>query len=230
MRQNVFSFTDDDLRQAAPIVRQRMLASLPAPEDCHYDISPTLKEKIRQIIIKDHRRTAIRKLRKQVAMVALCILLGISSWLAVDTEARAAFFQWVREVYEDSVIYHFFGEREPKEIQKHGITSLPQGYEETMRFEEPFMHTVFYESAEDMIILSYQIVDESTQKVFSEDEMTHEVVKLKKHTADYYVPLDSTKTSELLWIDQDSLLCFCISSYLDQSAVINLANSVLVVG
>lgn len=227
MRQNAFSFTDDDLRQATPIVRQRMLASLPAPEDCHYDISPALKEKINQIIIKDRRRSAMRKLRKQVAMIALCILLGISSWLAIDTEARAAFFQWVREVYEDSIVYHFFGERKPEEIHKYGITALPQGYEETLRFEESFMHTVFYESADDMIVLTYQIVDESTQKVFLEDEMTRETVKLEKYTADYYVPRDSSKTTELLWIDEDSLLCFCISSYLNQYTAIELANSVL---
>lgn len=226
MRQNVFSFTDDDLRQAAPIVRQRMLASLPAPENCHYDISPTLKEKIRQIIIKDHRRTAIRKLRKQVAMVALCILLGISSWLSIDTEARAAFFQWVREVYEDSVIYHFFGEREPKEIQKHGITALPQGYEETMRFEESFIHIVYYESADDMIILTYQIVDESTELAFINSDLTHETVSLANYPADFYTPSDPSQTNELVWIDEESLLSFCLSSYLDQEMMIDLANSV----
>lgn len=96
-----------------------------------------------------------------------------------------------------------------------------------MRFEEAFIHTVFYESADDMIVLTYQIVDESTQKVFLEDEMTRETVKLEKYTADYYVPRDSSKTTELLWIDEDSLLCFCISSYLNQYTAIELANSVL---
>lgn len=227
MRQNVFSFTDDDLRQATPIVRQRLLASLPAPEECRYDISPALKEKINQIIIKDRRRSAMRKLRKQVAMIALCILLGISSWLAIDTEARATFFQWVREVYEDSVIYHFFGEREPKEIQKHGITSLPQGYEETMRFEESFIHIVYYESADDMIILTYQIVDESTELAFINSELHHETVSLANCSADFYTPSDPSQTNELVWVDEGSLLSFCISSYLDQEIMIDLANSVV---
>lgn len=227
MKHNEFSFTDEDLCIAARIARQRMLDSLPAPEDCRYDASAELKEKIGQIIIKDRRRTAIRKIRNQAAMIALCILLGIGAWLAADTEARAAFFRWAREVNEDSVIYHFFGEREPEEIPKYGITSLPQGYEETMRFEEPFMHTVFYESTDDMIILSYQIVDESTEKAFVDAEMTHKTITLANYVADYYVPNDPTKTSELVWIDKECLLVFCISSYLDQATTVDLANSVL---
>ena len=226
MKHNEFLFTDEDLRIATRITRQRMLDSLPAPEDCLYDASTELKEKINQIIIKDRRRTAIRKIQNQAAMIALCILLGISSWLAVDTEARAAFFQWVREVYEDSIIYHFFGEREPEEILNYGITALPQGYEETMRFEESFMHTVFYESTDDMIILTYQIVDESTELAFVNSDMVHTPVALASYTADFYVPADFSKTNELVWVNEESLLTFCISSYLEQDVMIALANSV----
>lgn len=227
MKHNEFSFTDEDLRIATRITRQRILDSLPEPEKCCYDISAELKGKIHQIIIKDRRKSVIRKIRNQAAIIALCILLGISSWLAVDAEARAVFLQWVREVYEDSIIYHFFGERKPEEISKYGITALPQGYEETMRFEESFMHTVFYESADDMIILTYQIVDESTELAFvNSSDMVHTPVALASYAADFYVPADFSKTNELVWIDEESLLTFCISSYLEQDVMIALANSV----
>lgn len=227
MKYNEFSFTDEDLRIATRITRQRMITSLPTSEDYPYEASDGLRAKINQIIIKDRRRNTIRTIRNQVAMIALCILLGIGAWLSVDTEARAAFVQWVREVYEDSVIYHYFGKRESEEIPKYEITDLPQGYTETMRFEESFMHTVFYESEDDVIILTYQIIDASTQKVFSGTEMTHENVELINYNADYYSPKDSTKTNELVWIDEESMLTFCISSYLDQDTIIDLANSVL---
>lgn len=226
MKHNEFSFTDEELRIATRITRQRILDSLPEPEECCYDISVELKEKINQIIIKDRRKTVIRKIRNRAAMIALCILLGISSWLAVDTEARAAFFQWVREVYEDSIIYHFFGEREPAEISKYGITALPQGYEETMRFEESFMHTVFYENTDDMIILTYQIVDESTELAFVNSDMAHTTVDLANYSADFYVPYDPSKTNELVWVDEVTLLTFCISSHLEQDVMLDLANSV----
>ena len=79
MKHNEFSFTAEDLRIATRITRQRMLDSLPAPEDCLYEASAELKEKINQIIIKDRRRTTVRKIRNQAAMIALCILLGMSS-------------------------------------------------------------------------------------------------------------------------------------------------------
>lgn len=227
MKHNEFSFTDEDLCIATKITRQRMLDSLPKPEDCHYDVSTELKEKINQIIIKNRCRATMRKIRNQAAMIALCILLGISSWLVVDTEARAAFFQWVREVYEDSIIYHFFGEREPEKIKKYGITALPQGYDETMRFEESFMHTVFYESTGDMIILTYQIIDESTELAFVTSDLVHKTVALTNYTADFYESNDLSKTNELVWVDEESLLTFCISSYLEQDVMIALANSVI---
>ena len=226
MKHIKFSFTDEELRLATKITRQRMLESLPIPEDCHYDVSPELKEKIERIIKKDRRRSALRRIRNQAAMIVLCILLGISSWLAVDTEARAAFVQWVREVYEESIIYHFFGDRTPEGITKHGITTLPQGYEETMRFEESFMHTVFYESDDDMIILTYQEVDETTELAFLNGDVVYEPVALTNYTADFYAPKDPSQTNELIWVNERSQLAFCISSYLDRNTMIELANGV----
>lgn len=225
MRQVEFSFTDDDLRQAASILRQRMLDSLPAPDDCHYEASSELQEKIDQIIIRDRHRTTFRKIRNWAAMIALCVLLSYSAWLAVNTEARAAFFQWVREVYEDSVIYYFFGEKSSDELPRFSLTGLPSEYEETV-FQEPFMHTVIYQSEMDMIILTYQRIDENTRLSFVSSDMDHEIVTLDNYTADFYKSKDPSLTNELVWIDEESCLAFCISSFMEKDILIELANSV----
>ena len=43
------TFTDDELREAAIAVRDAMLASIPAEEDCPYEFSPGFEERIRQL-------------------------------------------------------------------------------------------------------------------------------------------------------------------------------------
>ena len=50
-------------------------------------------------------RTVWKKALRRVAAAFLAATVGVSVWLAVDTDARAAFVGWVRELYEHSIVY-----------------------------------------------------------------------------------------------------------------------------
>jgi len=56
--------------------------------------------------------------------------------------------------------------------------------------------------------------------------MAHTTVDLANYSADFYVPYDPSKTNELVWVDEVTLLTFCISSHLEQDVMLDLANSV----
>ena len=46
---------------------------------------------------------------RRVAAFFLTALVGVSAWLAVDTQAREAFFGWAKEVCETFFVYHYEG-------------------------------------------------------------------------------------------------------------------------
>ena len=100
--------TDDVIIQAAKRVGEAMLASLPEPEDCTHEFSPEFERSMERLIQKTKRRAHVRRCLRSIAVAALAVVIGLSAWLAVDTEAQAAVVEWVRTAYEDSIVYEFF--------------------------------------------------------------------------------------------------------------------------
>ena len=229
MKQNKFIFTDEELRGAAIILRQRILDSLPAPEECFCEISLDLRRKINKIVAKDRRRVALRKVRNQAAMIALSILLGLGAWLTIDTEARAAFFQWVREVYEESVLYRYFNS--PKDENAVDVLpiytiTLPEGYQETASMGDDNMWLSIYDGEAGTIMLSYQRIHEGTQLEIHSGDYLYSDVQLEKFSADFYEAINPGETNELVWVDEREGITFSISATLSKGAMIELANGV----
>ena len=76
-------------------------------------------------------RPAWKKALRRVAAVFLVATVGASAWLAVDTNARAAFFGWVKEIYETYVVFRHDGITDTvPESADYRPTWLPNGYSE----------------------------------------------------------------------------------------------------
>ena len=103
-----FEISDRALKEAAGAVVTSLLGALPEPEELAHDFSDGFEEKMRLVIAKEKRHSAFRKFGRRAAAVILAALVGMGAWLAVDQEARAMVSQWIRTVYESSVIYRFF--------------------------------------------------------------------------------------------------------------------------
>jgi len=226
MKQATF-LADDDLRQAAQILRQRMLDSLPAPEDCHYEASPELQEKIHRMIVKDRRRMALRKIRNRAAAAVLCILVGVSAWLAVDTEAHAALFQWARELCENNVVYRFFNPSDTVELPEYEMASLPEGYREVEHLQDNWFRTTAYADGSRLLIFSYQkMTEDSTLQILSPDGI-RETVQVSEMAGDFYLATQASDTNELIWVDEDAEIIFSISAFLGKDELVALAENVV---
>ena len=71
-----------------------------------HEFSASFEKKIRKLRKRADHPYFYKTLHKAAAVI-LAILISGSAWLAVDTEARAAFFGWVREIYETYFVYRF---------------------------------------------------------------------------------------------------------------------------
>lgn len=71
-----------------------------------HEFSASFEKKIKKLRKRADHPYFYKTLHKAAAVI-LAILISGSAWLAVDTEARAAFFGWVKEIYETYFVYRF---------------------------------------------------------------------------------------------------------------------------
>ena len=73
-----------------------------------HKFSPEFEKKIKKLERKANHPIVYRSLQRIASIILVC-LIACSAWLTVDAEARAAFFGWVKEIYETYFVYRFEG-------------------------------------------------------------------------------------------------------------------------
>lgn len=158
-----YSFTDDDLRLATASVCASMVNAVEAIPGGEHEYSDSFLEKMDALVALDKRRSKRRHVWHRVAGVFLAFLLGASIFLAANPEARAAFLAWVREVYESSVVYRFFGNASGV-LPRYEITWMPEGFvlvdEDTI--DEDEIRICYYISESDDISFQYSWIFDGT--------------------------------------------------------------------
>lgn len=219
--------TDEILQDAAIYVRQAMLDSLPVDNTYCHDFSPKFEEKIERLLKQTKRRYYIGRIAQQAAAIVLAALVGISTWLAVDTEARAATLRWIREIYENSIIYHFFGDENTNADFSYEPTWLPDGYVKDKEKEYNGGRTIAYKDSNDTMYFSYFLIDDDLQRQSNFDgEFSIKTIEIYGFSGELYTPNDINESIELTWVDSENELIFTITSHLSEDDVIRIANSI----
>lgn len=225
------TYTDEQLKRASAIIVQALEKSLPEPSECvaPFEYSQEFLNKLERLIKRGRRRETVQHISRRVASVVLAMLIGVGAWLTVDTEARAAFVTWVREVYEDSFLYEYFGEKPTEKLKNYEITGLSDGYELVTADCSDTLHIKIYQKDDDAVMLMYyQVYDERKHIIENSGVMqcTWEPVSIRGIGADFYCYEDSTYANELFWIDERSNVAFQLSAYWDKDKMIKIAESI----
>ena len=232
-----YVLTDAALRQAAAQVRDAMLSAQPSPSACEHEFSPAFEEKMARLTVRVRRRERRRRLTRQVAAVFLALLLGSGAWLALDTEARAGFVSWVREIYEDSVIYRSYISHDElsEPLPLYEIGWLPEGYEKTKEDYNDTMYSAVYKNPEDVknglktsFVFNYSYMFDGgyTKLAADEDSYLIETLTINGMTAHFYQALDPSDTNNLIWIDEENSILFELNSHLEKTVIFAIAESV----
>ena len=229
---NQIVLSDEALKQAAASVRRAMLDSLPSPAECEHEFPPAFQAKMKQLITKFNLRRTIRKTALRAAMFFLAALIGVSAWLGVDAQARAAFFSWVREVYEEHIVYRFFGEPEADTLPAYRITWLPEGYEEVDIYSDDERYNAFYQKGDDVMsafVFEYVFaLDGSLTEMlfFNEENYLYKNIDINGMHADFYESLLPGETNCLIWVDESTNIVFRINGFPTESVMVHIAQSV----
>lgn len=217
--------SDERLREAARQAEEKLLASLPKPEDCEATFSPEYKRKMKKLARRtDH--PVIYWVQKAVACILLTILIGGGGILTFSTEARAAFVGWVREVYENWFVYKYTGEDQefPKDIEFQ-ITWLPEGFAEVAHSaSEEQVRTLFQDENSNFIVFLYTRSMESANLYIEESGVETQSVQIGGLYADLYLDQQSDQANALIWSDKGVL--FWLHGNCSGDELIKIAESI----
>lgn len=222
---NKAAFTEDELRQAALQVHEAMMAALtPVAE---HEFSFEFHRKMSALLRKMKLHHGIKATARSVAAVFLALLIGGGALLTFNTDVRAAFVSWVREVYENSAFYQFVGEKEPDTLPYIRPAWLPEGYVEVTAVGDDYKQTVVYQNNDGTpLYFAYRRIRNDKSTFLYSDGFSHSSVNVGKHEADLYIPDDPSETNELVWIDEENNIIYSISSYEKDTVILHIAESI----
>ena len=184
--------------------------------------------------VKKQRRTW-RIALKRVAMFFLALLVGASVWLAADEGARAAFQRWIREVFDNSVVYDFYGNAEGV-LPRYELTWMPEGFVLDGEYEEDADGSIWRDlvylssQTDDVIIFSYQMMTDDIpiviQSYVGETIPKPEQCVVNGMRGEYYPPVNMDNSSNLLWFDELNGIAFSINSTIDKDTALHIAEGV----
>lgn len=226
-----FSFTENELKIAATIVSDALLDAMPSPSEVHYDLSEDFSKKMNVLCARARRQAKIRTVLQRAAMFFLATLIALGTWLTVDSEARASFLDWVKEIYENSTLYHFLRDADITELPNYTMSWLPEGFTILLTDTSSVGHTEYYENSEtgESIFFVYNLYNTGfAPEVFYDysDGSKQKTISINGTAADYYPGDESSATSVLIWSDEINEVWFSLSSDLDESTIIRIAENV----
>ena len=218
---------EDLLREAAPGANDLFLAGLPDPKDCHYTVSKRFERKMKKML-KRQKFPVIYLVQRSIACFLLVVLLGGTMVLTFSAEASAAFFGWVREVYEDYFAYHFEGEiSETKQDVVYRPTWLPEGYHEALVPELDGQVNVLYESDDGRLLLfAYSTDPDIVNLQVAQKECTIQKVTVGNLSGDLYLDHEPDAANVLIWMDDQNGIIYWLSAHLEGDEMIKVAESV----
>ena len=237
-----FPFTESDLRAAALAVSDSMLASLPGPNEIEHEFSETFLKKMDALLAKDRRHLRIQAIVRRAAIIVLAVLVSLGAWLAVDTEARAAVRQWVREQWTgesgiSGFAYRFFTSGRGRELPGYSvfrdtrcvIAWMPEGYEDQQHdyLDNGEIHYFVKKGLAEGIFFSWAFFNEEEppQFYYGVREGESQRVMIRGNAGEYIPDGDGTGGT-LHWLDAKSGIQMELHSAFDRKTMLRIARSI----
>lgn len=221
------NMSDDALRRAAAKLAEARIAAQPSLDECEHEFSPEFESAMDKLMQKSQRKAIWRRVASIAASLLLVLLIGGSAVLTFNQEARASFITWLREQYENSIIYRFWGSGNTSDFPTYQIGWMPEGFELLQGLNEESRYIAVYQSIDDgqQIIFTYAFGTEWDELVIGGDANNNEQLTIHGMHGEY-IPYGDDQTGDLVWIDENRQVVFTLSSTLSKETLVEIAESV----
>lgn len=179
--------TDEWLYKYVPMADEAMIREIKEKVDYDYEFSPRFERKMKRLIWKEAHMWLVDFCRflKKAAIVFICILSVLFA-LTMSVEAyRYKFFQTVKEIWEDSVIYKYFTEYGEGGFREREPMYLPEGYTEVRRVVNENSFIIEYQNDSGAMITWYQML--ATDEKYSAVDVEYEMQETREIKGDLAV-------------------------------------------
>ncbi len=222
-------FSDEELKKAAILSHSAFSSSLPEPgEYPEHSFSKRFVRKMEPLFALERQRRVRTAVLRRVAAVFLTTLIGLSTWLAIDTEARAAAYKWIKEVFENVIIYRLADEPDAAGKPRYVLTWIPEGLELVECNDEDIWYGVFYLDEAGTTGFAFDVcyTSDSQAQLLIEPGQPVEKVRINGTEADFYPAYESSDTNNLIWFDEDHGVMFIIDANLDKNTMLKIAENI----
>lgn len=223
-------FNDNDLKMAAQLVAESMLNNLPPKSECEHDFSDNFLAKMEKLLHRQKQRQAWHKMVRFAAAVIITVTITFGAVMAASPTARAAVVQWVREIYENSMIYRFFSETEDERLPMYGLDWIPTGFEQTEIFYDKDLYRSVYvnnKTGQGFVFEYYYMANSTASMIIPGENCVLEHTKINGNPADYYQESDGADTNILMVFDEENNICFSVSATLDKDSIFTIAEHIV---
>ena len=152
--------------------------------------------------------------------------------MTFNVEARAALTRWIREVYKDSIVYEFFGEKSETASLDYRVTWVPEGYELISESINPNEYIAIYKNLESgkgtFIFNCYYLKDkDKINFAVNEEEYIRYEVNIRGVRAEVYESIGTDESHNLIWFDSD--IGFNINAKINVNDMFKIAKSVKII-
>lgn len=222
--------SEERLRQAAHHAAQALEDSLPPPSQCQYEVSPEFRRNMEKLC-RQAKRRPYRKVWKAVACAALVLILGSTSYLGLNAQAREAFFGWVTQITQNVSHYFFSGSSDKHpENYRYVLPEIPEGYTQDAVDEDGGLRMELYtnEKGETLAFETQYTTESSDYELFLDvDKLEIKKVTVQGVSGDLYIDPTGEQSSTLIWKDPETDVLLSLTAYLPEDQLISLADSVV---
>lgn len=217
--------SDELLKRAVLEVDRAILDMLPNPEECTHIFSKRFEKKMKKLIYKTNHFVRYSIIR-YAACILISLILSGSVFLTVNTEARAAVMNWIKETFEGVYHYFFVGE-ETDAASSYSPDWLPEGYELTAPLKVQTGEMYIYKNkSEEMLMFIYVYGSDSCSMTVGDGEYEEKYIIEGDFHADILLAQESGKSNSITWSENNGAVIFTISGNIGESDLIKMAQSV----
>ena len=206
--------TDEMLYRAAKQVNTAIVEHWEQHEVEEHSFSLRFERRIRRLTRKANNPQLYRFLNK-VACLLLIALVSFAAVMTFDVEARAAFVRWVKEIYEEHIIYRFYGDREESASLNYRVTWVPEGFELVEGHKSIVSRGEYYQKGDNILegfAVYWSLNEDGDQSmIVTHGEYDHSFLDINGHKAELYDDISEDESDIIIWFDEEKSMDFHIN-------------------
>ena len=171
--------TDEWLYKYMPIVDEAIIRELEDNTDYEYQFSSKFERRMKKLMRREAHSwiSLLYRLSKKAAILFVCVC---SSLLIITMSVQAyriKFFETVKSIWEDSVLYSYFSDQGPNSIQCNEPGYIPEEYQETERIILEHWFSVTYTNEDGKTITWDQMLVQDEGELIVDIEYNQQIIK-----------------------------------------------------